>query len=258
MSKKKKSKLYRILLPVLKAVYPKMQIEGAENLPDEPVIIVGNHCQTNGPISCELYFPEKRYTWAAWQMLHLKEVPGYAFQDFWSQKPKCTRWMYKIVSYLIAPLSVFVFGNSNVIPVYRDNRVITTFKDTVKLLNEGNNIVIFPEHNQTHNQIIYDFQDKFIDVARLYYRRTGKEVCFVPMYITPKLKKICLGQPVRFQSSQPVDIERARIRNYLMEQVTKLATELPEHTVIPYRNIPKKLYPSNKSKEVPEHEEARG
>ena len=135
---------------------------------------------------------------------------------------------------------------------------ITTFKDTVKLLNEGNNIVIFPEHNQTHNQIIYDFQDKFIDVARLYFRRTGKEVCFVPMYITPKLKKICLGQPVRFQSTQLIDIERARIRNYLMEQVTKLATELPEHTVIPYRNIPKKLYPSNKPKEVTEHEEARG
>lgn len=248
MSRKKKSRLYKILLPMLKAVYPKMQVEGSELLPDESVIIVGNHCQTNGPISCELYFPEKRYTWAAAQMLRLKEVPGYAFQDFWSQKPKYTHWMYKIISYLIAPVSVFVFNNANTIPVYRDNRIITTFKETVNQLSEGSNIVIFPEHDQKHNHIIYDFQDKFIDVARLYYRRTGKEVCFVPMYITPKLKKICLGVPTRFNSSAPIDQERARICSYLMEQVTELACALPEHTVVPYRNIPKKLYPSNKPK----------
>ena len=35
------------------------------------------------------------------------------------------------------------------------------------------------------------------------------------------------------------------IRGYLMDAVTDMACALPEHTVIPYRNIPKRYYPSN-------------
>ena len=38
---------------------------------------------------------------------------------------------------------------------------------------------------------------------------------------------------------------RSRIREYLIESITGLACSMPEHTVIPYRNIPKKEYPSN-------------
>ena len=38
---------------------------------------------------------------------------------------------------------------------------------------------------------------------------------------------------------------RSRIREYLIESITGLACSMPEHTVIPYRNIPKKDYPSN-------------
>ena len=129
--------------------------------------------------------------------------------------------------------------------MYHDVRIFSTFKDTVKKLQEGKSIVIFPEHDEKYNHIIYDFQGKFIDIARLYYKKTGKELDFVPMYITPKLKKICLGKPIRFCGEAAIDTERERIRKGLMEEITAIAQALPEHTVVPYRNIPKKDYPSN-------------
>ena len=59
-----------------------MKVIGKENLPDEPCIIVGNHTLMNGPIACELYTPGKHYTWCNGEMMHLKEVPQYAFEDF--------------------------------------------------------------------------------------------------------------------------------------------------------------------------------
>ena len=178
-----------------------------------------------------------------------KEVPEYAFTDFWSQKPKWTHPWFKLLSYLIAPLSVVVFNNAHTIGVYHDTRLVGTFKNTVKLLQEGNNIVIFPEQDVKYNHIIYDFQDRFIDVAKLYYKKTGKELSFVPLYIAPKLKKMYLGKPTRFDPSLPIDTERRRICDYLMKEITDIAVSLPEHTVIPYRNIPKKYYPSNIPKE---------
>lgn len=249
MSKKKISPLYWCIKTLIWLFYPKMEVVGQGNLPDEPAIVVANHTQMNGPIACELYFPGKRYTWCAGQMMHLKEVPGYAYQDFWSQKPKYTRWFYKLLSYIVAPLCVCVFNNANTIGVYRDGRIISTFKNTVKRLCEGANVVVFPEHDVKYNHIIYDFQEKFIDIARLYYKKTGKELSFVPMYIAPNLRKMYLGEPIRFCADAPMDAERSRIRQYLMDQITQIACGLPEHTVVPYRNIPKRDYPSNIPKE---------
>lgn len=249
MHEKKTSILFKFIKCCVKVFYPKMQVEGIENLPDEPVIIVGNHCQMNGPIVGELYVPGEPYIWCAGEMMHLKAVPAYAFRDFWSQKPKWTHPGYKLLSYIIAPLSVCVFNNARTIGVYHDARILSTFKNTVKKLQDGESVVIFPEHDVKHNHIIYDFQDKFIDIAKLYYKKTGKELAFVPMYIAPKLRKLYLGKPIYFQAAEPMDAERSRICRYLMDEITQIAQALPEHTVVPYRNIPKKDYPSNIPKE---------
>lgn len=254
MQEKPTSRLYRIIKAVVSFFYPHMEVVGAEHLPDEPVIVVGNHTQMHGPIISELFYPGDRYIWCAGQMMHRKEVPAYAYQDFWSRKPTAVRWFYKLLSHLIAPLSVCVFNNAHTIPVYHDSRLISTFRQTVERLQEGASIIIFPEHDVPHNHILCEFQDKFVDVARIYYRKTGKELSFVPMYIAPALKQICLGTPIRFCAQRPIKEERERICAALMEEITSMACALPEHTVVPYRNVPKREYPSNLPKEGIVHE----
>lgn len=237
--------LYPPIKALVRLFYPKMTVVGLENLPDEPCLVAANHSQIHGPVACELYFPGNRYTWCAGQMMHLTEVPAYAYQDFWANKPPVTRPFYKLLSYIIAPISVCIFQNANTIGVYRDGRILSTFKNTVKRLEEGANVVVFPEQDAPYDHILCQFQDKFIDIARLYYKKTGKELAFVPMYIAPKLKKMYLCQPIRFCAANPMEEERQRICAALMERITKMAQQLPEHTVIPYRNIPKKQYPTN-------------
>ncbi len=229
-----------------------MEIVGLENLPDETCVIVGNHTQLHGPIASELYFPNNFRTWCASQMMELKEVPAYAYQDFWAQKPKALRPFFKLASYIIAPLSVLIFNNARTIAVYRDNRSLRTFRETVAKLQDGNRVVIFPEQDIEHNNIIYDFQEGFVDIAHLYYKRTGRELSFVPLYITPKLKKMYLGSPIKFSAEASIEKERRRICDYLMNEITDIACSLPKHIVIPYRNIPKRMYPENIRKETGE------
>ncbi len=245
MKRRRTRWIYRILYRIVRMVYPRFEVVGVEMLPTEPTILVGNHSQLHGPLVSEFYLPENHYTWCAGEMMKFKEVPAYAFRDFWSFKPWYSRWLYKIVSYLIAPIAVVLFNNAHTIAVHRDTRLFTTFKQTVSRLKEGNHIVIFPEHNQKHNHIVYDFEDHFIDVAKLYYRKTGKELLFVPMYLAPKLKQVHFGKPIRFCADHSIEEERQRIREYLMAEITAVAEALPEHTVVPYRNISKKDYPRN-------------
>ena len=248
--KQKTSSIYRGIKWLVRVCYPRMEVVGAENLPEGSAVIVGNHAQMNGPIACELYLPGEHDTWCAGEMMNLKEVPAYAYRDFWSQKPWYSRWFYRLLSYVIAPLSVCVFNNANTIGVYHDSRIISTFKNTVKRLQAGSRVVIFPEHDAPYNQILCEFQDRFIDVAKMYHKRTGRELEFVPLYLAPRRKAMYLGKPVRFRADAPLEEERQRICQYLMEEITAMACALPEHIVVPYRNIPKKQYGTNLPKEA--------
>ena len=248
--KQKTSSIYRGIKWLVRMCYPRMEVVGTENLPEGPAVIVDNHAQMNGPIACELYLPGEHDTWCAGEMMNLKEVPAYAYRDFWSQKPWYSRWFYRLLSYVIAPLSVCVFNNANTIGVYHDSRIISTFKNTVKRLQAGSRVVIFPEHDAPYNQILCEFQDRFIDVAKMYHKRTGRELEFVPLYLAPRRKAMYLGKPVRFRADASLEEERQRICQYLMEEITAMACALPEHIVVPYRNIPKKQYGTNLPKEA--------
>ena len=207
---KKTSLIYRIIRWLVWLFYPKTRIVGEEHIPAEASVIVGNHTQMNGPIVGELYFPGKKYIWCAGEMLEWKDVHEYAFRDFWSQKPKWTHWFYKLLSYLITPLAVCIFNNAHTIPVWHDTRLVSTFRTSMQRLQEGNHLIIFPEKDERYNHIVYEFQDRFIDLARMYYRRTGTALKFVPMYIAPALKTAYLGKPIAFDPAAKIDISESR------------------------------------------------
>ena len=246
MDGKKLKPIYRVIRGLVALFYPKIEIVGTENLPDGPCVVVANHAQMNGPITAELYFPGKRAIWCAAEMMEFKEVAHYAFTDFWSFKPRWVQPFYRLLSHLIAPISVIVFNNAHTIPVHRDARIMSTFRETIAALEDGASVIIFPERNAKHNHVVYDFQEGFVDVARLYRHKTGRDLCFVPAYITPKLRKMVIGAPVRCDPANKLDAERRRVCDRLMDDITRLAVELPPHTIVPYRNIPRREYPSNR------------
>lgn len=245
--------VYRFVRFCFKVFYPKITLEGTENLPQEPCAIIGNHGQLNGPIIAELYIPGNRAIWCVGDMMTLKTVPPYAQRDFWFDKPRWSQWFFKLLSYLIAPVCVCLFTKSQCIPVYHDQRVISTLKKSVNQLKSGGNLVIFPEHDEPYDHILQHFQEGFVDVARLYYRQTGKRLPFVPVYMAPKLKKTYFLPAVTFDPEAPIEAERSRICDELMASISAKAQSLPRHKVICYR---KNLNTYNL--EVPTHEKTGG
>ena len=243
--KKKTSFIYKIIRALVLFFYPRMEVVGEENLPDGPYIVVGNHSQMHGPVACELYFPGRHFIWCISQMMDHKLVPEYAYQDFWSKKPLCIRWFFKILSYVIAPVAECIFTNADTIPVYRDKRIFETMEQSVKCLDEGAGVIIFPEDYDEYNNIVHDFQRGFVSVAKRFYSRTGREVSFVPLYVCPRLKKLVIGKPVIYDHTAVSAREQERICTYLMEEISQMAYSLPPHKVVPYPNISPRLYQMN-------------
>lgn len=238
--------VYRFIFFWIRLIYPEIKVEGAENIPEGPYVVVGNHAKMNGPIACELYFPKKHRIWTAAQMMNVKDVPDYAYSDFWGDKPRWSKWFFRIVSYIIAPFSYCIFNNANCIGVYHDRRIINTLKDTMKCLEEGTGVIIFPEHDEPYNNIVWQFSEGFVDVAKIYYRKTGKSLPFVPMYTSPDLKGMYFGEPVYFDPEAPLAEEKTRITSEMMERVTAICKSLPHHTIVTYPNLHKWEYPDNR------------
>ena len=237
--------IFKTVRGLVRLFYGKTEIVGLNNLLDKNTVYVSNHAQMNGPIVSELFMPDNCYIWCAGEMMHLKEVPEYAFNDFWSEKSKYSKPFYKLLSYIIAPLSCCIFNNARTVAVYHDARILGTFRETVNMLKNNRKIIIFPEKKETNNNIVNKFQENFVDIARLYYKRTGIELNFVPMYVAPDLKKMYIGKVTKYNADNTPESERIRITNYISDEITRIARSLPRHTVVPYCNISNKRYLSN-------------
>lgn len=243
---KRKPLLFKFVKSILSLSYKKYKLLGLENIPAEPSIIVGNHVQATGPISAEICFPYNKKIWCIGQMMNYKTAPPYAFDDFYKYKPKCLHWFYKIIAFLISPILVYVNKHADTIAVYKDGRGLSTFKNSAQSLKDGNHLIIFPECHTPFNEIVNDFQTNFVNVAKLHYKTTNVQISFVPMYIAPKIKTIVYGKPIKFDANINMEEQQQIICTHLKTEITKMAKELPIHTVVPYANVPKKQYPKSK------------
>jgi 1-acyl-sn-glycerol-3-phosphate acyltransferase len=240
-----KRQIYLLIKKIVALVMPVFKVEGAENLPDGPAVIVGNHSQIYGPIAAELYIPGRHYTWCISDMMEKECVADYAYKDFWSKKPLLIRPFFRLFSYLLPHLAELIFTNANTLPVYRDKRVMKTFQLSCDKLSEGARVVIFPEDYTEYNNIVHKFQRGFVHLGKYYYRTTNNSVPFVPMYVCPSLKKLVFGKPIYFDPGAKSGDEAERICTYLQETISETAYKMPRHRVVPYPNISKRYYPYN-------------
>lgn len=252
---KKKPAFFKFIRGVIRCGYKERKFIGLENLAQpvgidllssEPRIIVGNHAQMHSPAIMEMMFPTKKYMWCIGEIMDKKAVRQYMFDDFWSRKPKSSHWFYKMLASILGPIAYYLFNNADTIAVHKDSRLISTYKETMQRLEEGYNVVIFPEKHEPYNEIINEFQPGFPDVARLYYARYKKCVSFVPMYNAVNLDTVTFGTPIKYDPNLDYKTQREAIITHLKSEITRMAKELPLHKVVPYENVPKKQHPYNK------------
>ena len=236
---------YKIVRKFLLVFYPKLTVNNLEQIPEEPCVIISNHCQIAGPFSCELFFPGNNMIWCAGELCHKEQVAEFAYDDFFKFKSKKYKWWYKLQARLLVYVLPFLFNNSSTIPVYRGFKIAETFNNTIKALEEGKNVIIFPESFDGYNNIINKFHEGFVDIGKMYYKRTGKNLAFVPMYLAPKLKSAYLDEPIIYNGENSVKDERKRLCKYLEDTITERGRSLPRHIVVPHDNIPKKDYKYN-------------
>jgi hypothetical protein len=92
------------------------------------------------------------------------------------------------------------------IPVYAASRRIRdTLERSLELLLKGKNLLVFPENKERPiNEVLGDFSTGFLALARLYYQKTRKAICFLPVAVNQRVKGIRIGRPIRFDCPPPL------------------------------------------------------
>jgi len=98
-----------------------------------------------------------------------------------------------LVAVFLGPL----YKMARVIPSYRDARSRKTMKEALRAMEQGYSVMLYPENiEHMYNSVYLEFLPGFVTLAKLFYKKTGKDVPVIPCYFSYQLNRFVIGSPV--------------------------------------------------------------
>lgn len=206
----KQGGLFRFLRKVVRFFTGSMKTIWEEPFADKPSVFVCNHDRAYGPIAMNAQFElrENVRSWINAQTLSIKELPAYIRQDYWWPADK---WYSKILNYTVAYVCALilpiVLHGADCVPVYHDTGVMSTLRNSIKMLSDGKHLLLFPEHPTGYHVYGEKIFDGFVSVGKLYYARKKESVYFYPTFIDRKKRTIRIGKPIPYNPEEDYETQ---------------------------------------------------
>lgn len=193
---------------------------------DKPVVFICNHYEIFGPLAVVSSLPVRFRLWANAAILdassHVdKFIIGTQHVFPWMSEDTARRWITRF-----ARAGEKLFHAFDPICVDREDpaRLLSTMRESVRALQNGDSIVIFPETGLPHfaHGGVNEFYPGFAMLGEIYRRRTGQDVCFCPLYIDKKSRRLLFGQLVTY-GELPATEEYRRVADDVRGQMLALA-----------------------------------
>lgn len=223
--------VYKLTYPFAYVFFHKYKIEYKQEFDKNAYhILVSNHSQAYGPIEYCLSMNKTARIWTTHEIMYRKKFPDYAIFGllYDTKHPKLVKFIAKILS----PYAQALFRGAPTIPVYRDMRIITTFKKSLQTLEEGKYVVILAEEPTRHDEYVNQLNEGFINVGRYIKGKSDKKVIFHPTYLCPDLKRIVIGEGIEYIDETNKQAMVLKIR----DKISELGKELPKHKPVNYNN----------------------
>ncbi len=209
---------------LVRLFFPRIDVDCRGVEIHEPAIFVANHADSFGPLALHLYFPVKLYPWVIHNVTDMATCARYLEQDFVARELHLRRPFSAWLSILMARICVGLFRHIEAIPVYHDSRrILETISKSIIYLEEGRNILIFPEIPDSYlSAYIRRFNTGFIEITKTLGRENGMKVPIYPVSVDPRRRRILLGKPSAYDPSKSHAEEKLRIQAELEAEVASL------------------------------------
>jgi len=201
-------RFYRIAVPLVRLFIPKLKPEWEVPFDGEPCIFVANHERAVGPLEMASRFPLRKSSpiWIFADPLSRETTPAYVRQDhWWKEDSRLAPLWDKIVPPLVALILPPILRSAPHVPVYHDGRAATTMKESLRLLQDGKNLVIFPEIPTGFGEHDTEkINEGWLMLLSMYEKRTGKPLKIRPVRLDLAAGKMKIRAPFAMDPAIPL------------------------------------------------------
>ena len=198
-------RFYRLAGGLIRLLSPRMRVEWEEPFEDGPCVFVVNHAGAIGPVDMMVKFPlrDKCNPWINNGMLEAKEVPAYVRQDYWWKpgsffEPVLTA----TVPYLAAAVIPPILRSVKRVPVYHDQRIMLTLRESIRILQKDGALVVFPEVPDARLSRKEWISTGWLRLGEMWYRNCGRALKMYPVHIDRKEHIFRVAAPVWYDSGK--------------------------------------------------------
>ncbi len=205
--KKPKGKKYRPLMRFgifcKKITQKRIQVVG--NTPDGGCVYLVRHLDTLGVTGAFTALPVVMRPWVLDTFTSYEDAKKQFKEYTFSVRMGKSKAFCALASPLAARAVVSFVRSARAIPVYRKDkaaRSIATIKQSVQALEQGDNLLIFPdvEYADVKESEQGEIYRGFCAVDKLFYRRNQTHIRFIPVYMSKS--KAVVHDPVFFDGNQ--------------------------------------------------------
>lgn len=165
---------------------------------EEPAIYVCRHLNMHGPYTTLKWLRFDVHPLVLHSFCDKKEcyrqLTEYTFSVKKNKKPK----KYSLKAYVASRAISKTVRSLQAVPVYRGSAGgLKTFRKSMDCLMKGESLIVYPDIDYTAGrERSGEIYKGFLYLGERYYKKTGKQLKFVPVYIDEEEKRLREGAPV--------------------------------------------------------------
>ena len=221
--KAKRKPYFRILRNIMKIRYknPRFIYLGEPFV--NGALILSNHEGTDSPMSLEIYCDKPIRMWGSYEMNSgLRKLYKYQSKVYFHEKKHWNIHLSRLFCLIASPLTWLFYSGFDLISVYKDTRLIKTLRESVRAIESGDNIVVFPEDStKGYLSELEGFHEGFVLLAELCLKR-GIDLPVYVSYFRKSDTTYIFDAPVKFSELREKFESRAEIASYLCNRCNEL------------------------------------
>jgi hypothetical protein len=198
-------RMFRLTGGLIRAFSHRMKTEWEVPFEKGPCVFVVNNVGFMGPVEMITKFAERKrcHPWINDELLEAKKIPAYARKDCWWRPGSFAEPVLNAtVPYIAAALIPPLLKNVPYIPVYHDQRIMLTLRQSIRALQKDEAVVIFPEMPNarlSHHEWI---STGWMRLGEMWYRSCGRALKMYPVHIDREKHIFRVAAPVWYDPAR--------------------------------------------------------
>ena len=214
---------FRCLKKIMKIRYKKPKFVYLGEEITNGAVILSNHEGTDAPMSFEIYSGKPVRFWGTYQMNSgLIKMYKYQSKVYFHEKKHWNLFGARMFCLIASPLTNMFYKGLDLISTYPDGRFKNTIKESLEAINNGENIVIFPEKSDNGYQATLDgFYGGFVFFAEICKKHNIDLPIFVS-YFNKENKIYLVDKPILYSALTKNGETREEVAKKLCDRCNEL------------------------------------